>query len=343
MARVLVTGASGFIAKHIVLQLLQAGHTVIGSLRSPKRQDEVRAAVANHLDGDDWQNRLLFVTLDLGSDDGWDGALKGVDVLMHTASPFPLAQPENEDDLIRPAVDGTLRALKAAKANGIGRVILTSSAVAVMTGDMPAGKTSFDEADWSDLTHPTMTPYGKSKTLAEQAAWDFVQNDAPEINLTTINPVLVLGPPLDDKFGTSIAIVERVLAAKDPAIPRFGLPIVDVRDVATMHVKALEMPEETRAKRFLATNGFLWFIDVAKALKAAYPNHKIITRQAPNWLVRVLAIFDKEIRTMVVPQLGITPQVSNARARTVMGMEFISPKDAVLASADVLLKTVVVK
>ncbi len=338
MARVLVTGASGFIAKHVILQLLQGGHTVIGSVRSPKRQDEVRAAVASGLEGDDWQNRLLFVTLDLGSDDGWTTALQGVEVLMHTASPFPLAQPENEDDLIRPAVDGTLRALKAAKANGINRVILTSSAVAVMTGDLPAGKASFDEGDWSDLTHATMNPYGKSKTLAERAAWDYVAKDAPEINLTTINPVLVLGPPLDDKFGTSVSIIERVLAAKDPALPRFGLPIVDVRDVATMHVKALEMPEQTGGQRFLATNGFLWFVDVAKTLKEAYPTRKIVTRQAPNWLIKVLALFDKEIRT-VVPQLGIAPVVSNAKARQIMGIDFISPKDAVLASAEVVLKT----
>lgn len=342
MARVLVTGASGFIAKHIVLQLLQAGHTVIGSVRSPKRQDEIRAAVAPGLQGDEWQNRLLFATLDLGADEGWDAAMQGVDVLMHTASPFPLAQPKNEDDLIRPAVDGTLRALKAAKANGINRVILTSSAVAVMSGKMPSGKTSFDEADWSELNHPTMTAYGRSKTLAERAAWEFVQNDAPEINLTTINPVLVLGPPLDDKFGTSVSIVERVLNAKDPAIPRFGLPIVDVRDVALMHVKALEMPEETRGQRFLATNGFMWFGDVAATLKAAYPSRKIVTRQAPNWVVRIMAMFDKEIRS-VVPNLGIAPQVSNAKARDVMRMDFIAPSDAVKASAEVLLETGVVK
>ncbi len=337
MTRVLVTGASGFIAKHIVLQLLQAGHTVIGSVRSPKRQVEIRQAVAPHMPDTDWQNRLLFVTLDLGAEDGWTNAMKGVDVLMHTASPFPLAQPENEDDLIRPAVDGTLRALRAAQANGIDRVILTSSAVAVMQGNLPPGQTTYDETNWSQLDHPTLNPYGRSKTLAERAAWDFVRDEAPQINLTTINPVLVLGPPLDDKFGTSVSIIERVLKAKDPALPRFGLPIVDVRDVAAMHVKALEMPEETRGMRFLATNGFLWFTDLAQTLKAAYPDRKIVTRQAPDWLIKLLARFDKEIRT-VVPQLGIAPQVSNARARQIMGIDFIPPKDAVRAAADVLIR-----
>ena len=342
MTRVLVTGASGFIAKHIVLQLLQAGHTVVGSVRSAKRQAEVRNAVAAHLERDDWQNRLLFSTLDLTADTGWKDAMENVDVLMHTASPFPISQPNNENELIRPAVDGTLRALRAAKENGINRVILTSSAVAVMQSNLPAGRSTHEETDWSDLNHPTMNAYGRSKTLAEKAAWDFVQSDAPEMNLTTINPVLVLGPPLDANFGSSVSVVERVLKAKVPAVPRFGLSIVDVRDVAAMHLKALEMPDETRGMRFLASNGYMWFSDVAKTLKAAYPDRKIVTRLAPNSLVRLLALFDKDIRT-IVPQLGFTPKVSNARARTIMNINFIQPKKAILTAAEVILRTGKVK
>ena len=342
MTRVLVTGASGFIAKHIVLQLLQAGHTVVGSVRSAKRQAEVRTAVAAHLEGDDWQNRLFFASLDLNADKGWKEAMENVDVLMHTASPFPISQPENEDELIRPAVDGTLRALRAAKENGINRVILTSSAVAVMQSNLPTDKLAHDETDWSDLNHPTINAYGRSKTLAESAAWDFLQSDAPEMNLTTINPVLVLGPPLDANFGSSVSVVERVLKAKDPALPKFGLPIVDVRDVATMHLKALEMPDETRGMRFLASNGYVWFADIAKTLKTAYPNRKIVTRLAPNAFVRFLALFDKDIRT-IIPQLGFAPKVSNDRARSIMGINFIPPRDAILAAAEVILRTGKVK
>ncbi len=338
---VFVTGASGFIAKHIVVRLLNAGYKVVGSVRSLDRSGEVRDAVAPHLEsGDDLDARLRFVALDLGSDDGWEAALEGSDVLMHTASPFPLVQPKNEDEVIRPAVDGALRALKAAKAAGIGRVVITSSTVSITNCALPDGRTAYDERDWTDVSQPDLTPYAKSKTLAEKAAWDFVEQEAPEIALTVINPAFVLGPPLDANYGTSVKVVERILRAKDPMLPQIGFSTVDVRDVAEMHVRALERPE-TIGKRYAGVDRFLWFHEIAEVLKAAHPDRKIVTRKAPGFVVRVLALFDKAIRG-ILPDLGQRREVSNARAVADLGMEFIAVEEAVRASGAWLIENEVV-
>lgn len=331
--KVLVTGASGFIAKHIVLQLLDAGYEVTGSLRTLDRADEVRSAVAGMLKSPDSLERLDFVHLDLSSDTRWTEALAGKDALLHTASPFPMGQPKTEEDLIRPAVDGTLRALKAAAAQNVRRVILTSSVAAVTQADPPRHKPAFDEVDWSDLTHATATPYVKSKTLAERAAWDFASENG--LALTTINPALVLGPPLDARFGTSVKIIERMLKGKDPMLPHYGLPIVDVRDVAFMHVAALRDPETTGA-RFLATAGFLWMSDMADVLREMYPDRKIPKRTAPNILIKMLARFDPSLRSLI-PSLGVKQQVSSSRARRLMNLSFRPPREAVQAAGAFLV------
>ena len=332
---VFVTGASGFIAKHIVLQLLQSGHHVVGSVRNEQRAREVLDAVAPHLEPDfDLDAALEFRALDLTQDDGWVDAMTGCSALIHTASPFPMAPPETEDDLIRPAVEGTLRALQAADAAGIRRVVLTSSAVAEMQVEPPKNRT-FDETDWSDPDHPTNSAYGRSKLKAERAAWDYVANS--NIALTTINPVLVLGAPLDAHFGTSVAIIQRLLRGKDPMLPRIGFPIVDVSDVAQMHVAALDN-RETHGMRLLATAGFLWFHQIAEALAEAYPNRRIVTRVAPNFLIRFIARFDKSLLS-ILPLLDVMPSVSNTRARKVLGLNFVTPRDAVRKTAAFLIDT----
>lgn len=334
---VLLTGASGYIAKHIALKLLNAGYNVVGSVRSLSRSAEVVAALKPHLEStDDLDSRLRFVALDLNSDDGWAGAMIGVDILMHTASPFPIEQPKNEDDLIRPAVDGALRALRAANDAGIERVVMTSSAVAVIEGDLPPGKSAYDEADWSDPDRPGISPYSKSKTLAERAAWDFVRDHAPDISLTTINPALVLGPPLDANFGSSVSLVQRVLRAKDPMLPRFGMGYVDVRDIAEMHVRCLDIPDSV-GKRFLGVERFIWFADIANILKQNFPDRRIVTRIAPNFVVRFLAIFDKSIR-IVVPSLGKQMDFSNQRARDVLGIEFLAAPTSIAQTATYLIE-----
>jgi len=317
---VLVTGATGFIAKHIVLQLLNAGHSVVGSTRSLDREEELREAVAPHLDDRAALDRLSVVALDLTREEGWSEALHGADALFHTASPFPMVQPQDENELIRPAVDGTLRALRAARASGIGRVVLTSSVAAVSSSELPPGRDHYTEDDWTDPAHPTASPYIKSKTLAERAAWDFVATEAPELALTTVNPVLVLGPPLDGNFGTSVQLVERLLSGKDPMMPKFGFNVVDVRDIAAMHVAALDRPD-TAGRRYIGSDRFMPFAEIAKVVKAAYPERRIATREAPNALMRLLAVFDPSIR-QILPSLGRRDVVSGARAQADLGIAF---------------------
>jgi dihydroflavonol-4-reductase len=326
---VLLTGASGFIAKHVALKLLNAGYSVRGTLRRLDRAEEVRAALAPHLT--DRAGELSFVQADLESDAGWAEAMAGMTALVHTASPFPLGQPKDPATLIRPAVEGTERVLKAALAAGVERVVLTSSTVAVLN----EGKKDVlqDEADWCDIHLPGTTAYAKSKTLAERAAWELAKRG---LRLTTINPGLVVGPPLDEHYGASLGLIERVLKGNDPMMPPFGFPFVDVRDVAEMHLRALQRPE-TAGKRFIAASGSIAMVEVGRTLKAAYPTRRIATREAPQMLMRLLGLFDPAIKA-ILPKLGHLERVSNARAVKEMEMEFIAPKAALLASADWLAK-----
>jgi dihydroflavonol-4-reductase len=343
MTKVLLTGASGYIGKHITLQLLNQGYEVRASVRSLGKSHEVRDAVTPHLlDSSQLDQRLTFVELDLEKDGGWEEALKGVDVLMHTASPFPIASPKDENELIRPAVDGTLRALRAAKSAGVRRVILTSSMAAVYGCDLPAAKNEFDETLWTDVNHPVgRVAYTKSKTLAERAAWDFVGKEAPDIALTTINPVLVLGAPLDKNFGSSISIVERILKGKDPMLPDLRFAIVDVRDVAQMHVAAIKS-KATEGERILASSETYSFVQIAQYLKGIYPSSKAKTTQAPAFVMKALSFLDGEIAA-ILPLLGKPMLISNAKATRLLGIKFIPVQVALRESAEYLIKNGLVK
>ena len=338
MKKVLITGASGYIGKHITLQLLNQGYEVRASVRNLSKSAEVISAVESGLiDRANLTSRLTFVELDLEKDAGWDVALKGVEVLLHTASPFPIASPKDENDLIRPAVDGTLRALRAAKSAGVKRVILTSSVAAIYGCDLPSGKTDYDETIWTDVSHPIgRVAYTKSKTLAEKAAWDFVKNQAPEIALTTINPVLVLGAPLDKNFGSSISLVERILKGKDPMLPDIRFSIVDVRDVAHMHVAAISN-DATKNERLLATSATYSFVGIAKYLKSVYPKSQIKTAQAPSALIKILSLFDGDIKA-ILPMLGKPMVISGAKAQRILGIKFIPAEVTLRESADYLVK-----
>lgn len=332
MPTALVTGSSGYIAKHTVQRFLNAGYDVRGSVRRLDRGDEVRAAVQPGLHpGVDVDASLGFVALDLGSDDGWTEALEGVDVLVHTASPFPIAQPDNENELIRPAVDGTLRALRAAHTNGVDRVVLTSSSAAISSGLPARPNGRFNEDDWSDINSPAISAYAKSKTLAERAAWEFVENESPDLQLTTINPVFVLGAPLDSNYGSSINLIERIVGAKDPALPEVGFSVVDVGDIAEMHLRAAQRPE-TAGERIAGAARGMSLLDMAKVIKAAYPDRKIVTRRAPKPLLRVLARFDPEIKA-ALPMLGRMDEVDNSKAKSLLDMDFIDPIESVRTSA----------
>jgi len=261
---------------------------------------------------------------------------------MHTASPFPIASPKDENDLIRPAVEGTLRALNAAHAAGVKRVILTSSNAAVYGCELPAGKKEYDETLWTDVNHPIgRGAYTKSKTLAERAAWEFIKNQAPEMELTTINPVLVTGAPLDNNFGSSISVVERILKGKDPMLPDLMFSIVDVRDVAKMHVASIKN-DATKGERILAASETISFVGIAKFLKSIYPSSKVKTMQAPTALVRLLSLFDGEIKS-VLPMLGKPMITSGEKAKQIFGMSFIPVEVSLRESADYLVKNGFIK
>lgn len=330
---VLLTGISGFIAKHVALQALNRGHVVRGSLRSASREAEVRDALRPHLEGPAALDRLSFVTADLGDDAGWDAAMTGVTAVVHTASPFPMAPPKDEMALIGPARDGTLRVLRAAHRAGINRVVLTSSVAAVMYSHNQGIR---NESDWSDVTDPVMMAYAKSKTLAEQAAWEFARGNGME--LTTINPVLVVGAPLDRHFGTSLDVIVRVLKGRDPMLPDLHFSVVDVGDVARMHVIALEDPQ-TAGKRFLAAadGPGLSMVEMGRLFKQRYPTRRIATMQAPKLMLRLLALVDPAVKSLL-PELGRRRLVTNLRARGEMGMRFVSTEDSLAATADWLVK-----
>jgi dihydroflavonol-4-reductase len=323
---ILLTGITGFIARHCAVQMLNAGHSLRATLRDPAKGDALRADLRPHLTDPAALDRLTLHKADLTADEGWSQAAAGADVLVHTASPFPIAQPKNADDLIRPAVDGTLRALRAAHAAGITRVVLTSSCVAIL---QDGRRTEHTEADWCDPKSPTATPYALSKTLAERAAWDFASANA--LALTTVNPGLVLGPPIGAEAGSSVSVIRRLLSGKDPMQPPIGLPVVDVRDVARMHVKAVEDPG-LAGSRFIASAGSLSFVEMAQILRTAYPDRRIARHVAPAWMIRLMAPFDAEIRT-ILPKLGYVETVSNAQAVSRMDMRFIPPAEALLATA----------
>ena len=327
---VVLTGASGFVAKHILVCLLRDGWRVRASLRDAARADEVRAAVMPHLPAGN-ERALSFVTLDMTRDEGWDAALEDADALVHTASPFPVVPPDDPEILIRPAVGGTLRALRAAHRSGVGRAIVTSSIVAIVGAPLPSGRDAYDEGDWSDPDPAVSGAYAASKTQAERAAWNFVRDEAPGMALTVINPAMVAGPPLDAHYGDSIALIERLWKGGDPMMPRTGLPFADVRDVAEAHVRALQRPE-TAGERIIVSAGSLWYAEVGRAIRDASPNSRAATWTAPDALIRFLARFSPTIRA-AVPGLGKLDRLSNDRVRSLLGMDFIPAAEAVGATA----------
>ncbi|MEM9840971.1 MAG: aldehyde reductase [Pseudomonadota bacterium] len=327
MTKVFVTGASGFIAKHILRELLEKGYEVRASVRSETRKAEIEQLFPDA--------GIEFAFLDLGKDEGWTEALAGCDVLMHTASPFPLGEPKDPQELIRPAVDGTLRAMRAAKAAGITRVILTSSCAAIYKDASKPWDASSTEENWTSVDDPSVGAYEASKTLAEKAAWDFVSEN-PEIALTTINPGGVFGPSMDARYGSSLEIVEQLMTGRLPVAPPMQLPLVDVRDVAMMHVAAIEI-EETKGERFAGASNTLRFVELGRLLKNWDSSLKAPTREMPNWLVRIMGRFMPDIKP-IMASLGRNLAVSGSKAERVFGFKFISAEDSLIASAETIKK-----
>lgn len=327
---VLVTGGSGFIASHVIHRLLAKGYHVRATVRSMSKSEQVKKQVLPAGDVDGRASRLHFFQADLMSDEGWEEATQGCAYVLHVASPFPLSAPKDENVLIRPAVEGTLRVLRFAKAAGVRRVVVTSSFAAIGYGRDDYNIT-LDETCWTDPNHSDVGTYVKSKVLAEKAAWDFAEQN-PELELAVINPVGVFGPllPGTTDVGSSVQIIQQIASGKAPAVPKFTLGSVDVRDVADMHIVAMTKPE-AKGKRFLAVSddgAFFTLQDIGAVLGKN-------VRFLPDWVVRLASYVVSDLAA-VLPELGKTKKCSNRAAREILGINFISMEEAVKESARTL-------
>jgi nucleoside-diphosphate-sugar epimerase len=335
MSKVLVTGGSGFIGTHCILQLLGARHQVRTSVRDLKREGDVRAMLKQG--GCEAGDRLTFVAANLESDAGWPEAVAGCEYVLHVASPFPETVPKNENEIIRPARDGALRVLKASRDAGVKRVVLTSSFAAVGYGQEPQAA-PFDETNWTHLDGEGLTPYIKSKTMAERAAWDFIANEGGGLELSVVNPVGVFGPVLGPDYSTSILFVQRLMDGAVPGLPNLYFGAVDVRDVADLHLRAMTHPGAS-GERFLAVAGdFLSVLDIAKLLKSRLGSaaRKVPTRKLPNWLVRLAALRDPVVK-QIVPELGKRKNATSEKAQRMLGWKPRSREESITDTAESLI------
>lgn len=313
---VLVTGAGSYIGLQIVLQLLEEGYPVRGTIRDLRREPHLREVLSRHTSAGDC---LELFQADLTADSGWDAAFEGVDYVMHVASPFRVVSKKDEDELIIPAVEGTRRVLRFAADARARRVVLTSSMAAVMSGYRDNGR-RFDESDWTEIT-PELDPYTKSKTLAEQAAWDFIRQLPPErsLELTVINPTFVFGPFLDETFdGSSTILLKNLLKRAYPANPAFDFGVVDVRDVAQAHLAAMITPEAA-GQRFCCQAGTLWMHEIAEILNKNFAarGYPVRTARLPDIAVRVTALFDPNIRALI-GTLGKRNHIDSSKIRAML-------------------------
>lgn len=328
---VLLTGISGFLAKHVMLTLLDHGYDVRGTVRGREKAVAVEAVVRKA--GFD-PARVQCVIADLTSDGGWKTAAAGCDAVIHTASPFPMTSPKDRLAFVPQARDGTLRVLAAAKEAGIARIVITSS-VAAIAGGHAAVERTFTEDDWSDLASPTLPAYSYSKTVAEQAAWE--EAGRAGLKLTAINPGFILGPALDGDYGTSAEVIRMMLSGKYPGVPAIAFSVVDVRDVALAHVRALAEPA-SEGERIICTSGNMPMIEMARTLAEAFPAYrrKLPKCVLPDFVVRIVALFDKNV-SEIVPDLGRRRNFSSQRAHTLLGVDFRAPQEAVVAMAQSLI------
>lgn len=320
---ILVTGASGFIGSHCVLDLLKHGYQVRGSVRNLDRVDALIEMFKNQ---GAKTYRLEFVEASLTEPDCWNDAVRDCKGVFHIASPVPTVQPKDPDEVIAPAIAGTMNVVTAAHKAGITRVILTSSVASILGGISEARLYTAD--DWSDPKDPNMNPYAISKTLAESAAWQFCRDK--EMSLTTVHPALVLGPTLEADYGSSLEAIVKLMKRDVPLLPKFGFEIVDVRDVAALHRLAFEN-NASIDQRLIAANGFLWFREIAAILNEIYPDHRVPQHEMPNWLTKVASLFVKEIGSFI-NDLGIEKQLDHSPALD-LGWQPRSPRDAVTDGA----------
>jgi len=335
---VLVTGASGFIAKHVIAALIGAGFDVRGTLRDPAKADAVRAAVAR-LSGDDPGDRLSFATTDLLVDAGWDAAMAGVTTLVHTAMVVLDAEPARRETVVLPGVEGTSRVFEAAARAGVRRAVMTGSVAAVGYGHRRTGpEVRHGPEDWTDLTGPDLWAYAEAKTRGERAAWEIA--DAHSMALTTILAGMVLGPVTDADTSVSLRAVWGLMDGSTPALPDMGYNVVDVRDLADVHVRAVEGAAPGR--RIIAAAEYLPFARLAKLLAAAYPDYPVPRRTIPAWALRPLARFMPEVR-MIRADIGVTRRFDGTSGRQILGRPYRSAQEAVLSAAESLIEAGVLK
>ena len=341
MATVLVTGGSGFIGSHCILQLLAAGHDVRTTVRDLAREADVRALLKQG--GAEPGVPLQFFAADLGADAGWAEAVAGCDFVLHVASPFPTKVPKHEDELIVPAREGTLRVLRASRDAGVKRVVQTSSFAAIGYGHQTQSA-PFDETNWTSSNDEGLAPYTKSKTLAERAAWDFIAREDGALELSVVNPVAVFGPVLGPDLSGSTFLIKRLLDGAVPGVPRLYFGFVDVRDVADLHLRAMTHPA-AKGERFLAVAGdFMSIQEITTLLKerAGELAAKVPTRQLPDFMVRIAGLTDAGVR-QILPELGKVKNATGAKARRLLGWSPRSREEALLATAESLAALGLVK
>jgi dihydroflavonol-4-reductase len=334
--QVLVTGGTGFVGAHCIVQLLQKSYRVKTTVRSLSRKNEVLVMLQNG--GIDSFDHIQFIEADLTKDDNWDKAVEDCDYVLHVASPIGLSIPKDENDMIIPAVEGTLRVLKAAKAACVKRVVMTSNFGAVGYSHADTS-TIITEEDWTNPNEPGLSAYNKSKVLAERAAWEFIQNEDDAMELTVINPMGIFGPSLGPDLSSGFELLKKVLDGSLKRIPNITLGIVDVRDVADLHIRAMTHPA-AGGQRFLAlAGGILSLPEIAHLLKDNLGNDAVMvsTKKMPDWIVRIAAWFNPVAKN-ILPQLGRYRNASNEQAKSVLGWQPRSNKEAILATAESLIK-----
>jgi dihydroflavonol-4-reductase len=332
--KILVTGANGFIGLHTVLHFLNRGYNLCATVRTKEQGEKVGQTLGKHTD----THKLEFIQADLTKDGGWDQAAAGCDFVLHLASPFPAEAPKDENELILPAREGTLRVLRAAQTGGVKRVVLVSS-VAAITGGHERENRIFDESDWTN-TNKTDYAYGKSKTLAEQAAWEFIKSTENKngMELVSVNPSNVFGPVLDDRHHTSTEWFRTLLRHEVPGLTRTQLNLVDVRDVVEMIEKAMITPEAA-GKRFIANGASIQLQEFALILDRNFASsgYRVPTRFLPDWLVRFFAIFIPKTKP-VVDALGWTYSISTKQARSILGWQPRPYEGTILEMAESMIE-----